>query len=121
MFDFFTAKANKQEKTQKSDKRRTQAGTTSRLNLNFNQNTDSSLSGRPGVNVYYPKSYDDVREIIDLLTVGKQAVINLNDLKSETAQRVIDLLCGAVYALKGGLCEIETNIFVITPDGVSVN
>lgn len=121
MFDFFSSKTDKREKTQKGEKTRTKPTKAQRLNLNFNQNTDESLSGRPGVNIYYPKSYDDVREIIDLLIVGKQAVINLNDLQEETAQRVIDLLCGAVYALKGGLCEIETNIFVITPDGVSVN
>lgn len=120
MFDFFT-KTDKSDKTKKNEKSGARPANSPRLNLNFNQNTDSSLSGRPGVNIYYPKSYDDVREIIDLLTVGKQAVVNLNDLKEETAQRVIDLLCGAVYALKGGLCEIENNIFVITPDGVSVN
>lgn len=119
MFDFFSTKTDKQDKQKTENARAKQKGP--RLNLNFNQNTDESLSGRPGVNIYYPKSYDDVREIIDLLIVGKQAVVNLNDLQEETAQRVIDLLCGAVYALKGGLCEIETNIFVITPDGVSVN
>ncbi len=121
MFDFFT-KPDKTEKTKKGEKERTaKTASAPRINLNFNQNTDGSLSGRPGVNIYYPKSYADVQEIIDLLTVGKQAVVNLNDLKEETAQRVIDLLCGAIYALKGGLCEIEKNIFVITPDGVSVN
>ena len=119
MFDFFSTKTDKQDKQKTETARAKQKGP--RLNLNFNQNTDESLSGRPGVNIYYPKSYDDVREIIDLLIVGKQAVVNLNDLQEETAQRVIDLLCGAVYALKGGLCEIETNIFVIAPDGVSVN
>ena len=112
MFDFFSTKTDKQDKQKAETARAKQKGP--RLNLNFNQNTDESLSGRPGVNIYYPKSYDDVREIIDLLIVGKQAVVNLNDLHEETAQRVIDLLCGAVYALKGGLCEIESNIFVIT-------
>lgn len=121
MFDIFT-RTDKSDKTKKNDKERTaKTASSPRINLNFNQNVDGSLSGRPGVNVYYPKSYGDVQEIIDLLTVGKQAVVNLNDLKEETAQRVIDLLCGAIYALKGGLCEIEKNIFVITPDGVSVN
>lgn len=121
MFDFFT-KPDKTEKTKKGDRERAAKSAPSpRINLNFNQNTDGSLSGRPGVNVYYPKSYADVQEIIDLLTVGKQAVVNLNDLKEETAQRVIDMLCGAIYALKGGLCEIGNNLFLITPDGVSVN
>jgi len=121
MFDFFSTKTDKKTaKAQKEEKPRAKTAA-ERLNLNYSQNNDDSLSGRPGVNIYYPKSYDDVKEIIDLLIVGKQAVVNLNDLKEETAQRVIDLLCGAVYAIKGGLCEIENNIFVVTPDGVSVN
>lgn len=111
MFDFFT-------KNEKTTAKKEAAG--SRINLNFSQSTDKSLSGRPGVNVYYPKSFADVEEIIDLLTVGKQIVVNLKDVKEATAQRVIDILCGAIYALKGGLCEIENNIFVITPDGISV-
>lgn len=110
MFDFFT----------KTEKNAAKNGAGSRINLNFNQSGDKSLSERPGVNVYFPKSFSDVEEIIDLLLMGKQAVVNLKDVKEATAQRVIDILCGAIYALKGGLCEIENNIFVITPDGISV-
>ncbi len=110
MFDFFT-------KTEKSTARN---GAGSRINLNFSQSGDKSLSGRPGVNVYFPKSFSDVEDIIESLSMGNQVVVNLKDVKEATAQRVIDILCGAIFALKGGLCEIENNIFVITPYDISV-
>ena len=38
--------------------------------------------------------------------MGKPVIVNLKDLKDSTAQRVLDILCGAIYALKGGLCEL---------------
>lgn len=109
MFDFFTKTAEKTAKTE-----------TPKINVNFSQTSDKSISDRPEVNVFFPKSFDDVKEIIDVLLAGKQTVVNLRDLSDETAQRVIDIICGAIYALKGGLCEIEKNIFVITPDGIAV-
>ena len=114
MFDFFT----KNDKPKKNNKQNNSSSP--RISVNFNQNGDSTLSGHSGVNVYYPKSFSDIEEIIDLLTVNKQIVVNLKDVKEETAQRVLDILSGAVYALKGALHEIEKNIFVVTPDRLTV-
>ncbi len=114
MFDFFT----KNEKTKKNVKQNNASNP--RISVNFNPNGDATLSGHTGVNIFYPKSFSDIEEIIDLLTVNKQIVVNLKDVKEETAQRVLDILSGAVYALKGALHEIEKNIFVVTPDGLTV-
>ena len=118
MFDIFT-KSDKNKKTKKTapDKSREKATTPPpKASLNFNQTAGSNSA--PGIKIFQPNSFDDVADIIDVLNMGKPVIVNLKDLKDSTAQRVLDILCGAIYALKGGLCELETNIYVLTPDGV---
>lgn len=118
MFDFFTKtqKTKKNKTTQQNQEHKTGA---QRASLNFNQSAENNSAS--GIKIFYPRSFEDVSDIIDSLIMGKPAIVNLKEIKETTAQRVLDILCGAVYALKGGLCELETNIYVITPDGVSTN
>ncbi|MBQ9104114.1 MAG: cell division protein SepF [Clostridia bacterium] len=79
-------------------------------------------SGNGGpIHVAYPKSYEDVQGIIDFLKNGTNAVVHLNELKTETAIRILDMLSGAIYALGGGVYEIQTNVFMFSPSGVIVN
>ena len=75
------------------------------------------------VSVFKPQKYSDVELIIDALKEGKNAVVHLNGLKRETAVRVLDMLSGALYALGGGIYELEqgSDIFMLSPAGVIVN
>ncbi len=73
------------------------------------------------VAVFSPTSYEDVSTIIDTLKRGKTAVVHLNELKTETAIRVLDMLSGAIYALDGGVYEMQKNIFMFSPAGVELN
>ncbi len=73
------------------------------------------------VSVFSPTSYDDVSVIIDSLKTGKTAVVHLTELKTETAIRVLDMLSGAIYALGGGVYEMQKNIFMFSPAGVEMN
>ncbi len=77
---------------------------------------------RPSGNVavYSPSSFKEVEDIISHLRENKPAIVYLNEIKESTAQRVLDLLSGAIFALKGGLYEIQPGIFIFTPDGVDV-
>ena len=72
------------------------------------------------VAVYYPTSYRDVESIIDSLKMGKTAIVHLTDLKAETSIRILDMLSGAIYAIGGGVYEMEKNIFMFSPTGVEV-
>lgn len=67
---------------------------------------------------YHPKSYDEVADVIDSLLAGNPAIVYLNELSANTAQRVIDLLSGALYAINGNLGVIEKDVYIITPSGV---
>lgn len=82
----------------------------------FEQNT-----GKGPVSVFSPTSYSDVEIIISAIKQGKTAIVHLTELKTETAIRVLDMLCGAIYALDGGVYEMQKNIFMFSPTGVEVN
>lgn len=73
------------------------------------------------IDIFKPKSFDDVAKIIDNLLDGRPAIVHLNDVKDTTAQRVIDLLSGAIYAINGNLCEIQKGVYIFTPSGVRIN
>ena len=55
------------------------------------------------VAVFSPSAFSDVENIIDAMKMGKNAVVHLTQLKTETAIRVLDMLSGAIYALGGGV------------------
>ena len=72
------------------------------------------------VTIFDPKSYEDVQKMIDALKENKNIIVHLEKIKKESALRIIDLLSGAVYALGGGVYEMEENIFMFSPTGVEV-
>ena len=80
----------------------------------------ADMQKRGPVSVFSPTSYKDVETIIDCLKVNKTAIVHLTQLKTETAIRILDMLSGAVYALNGGVYEMEKNIFMFSPSGVEV-
>ena len=70
--------------------------------------------------VFHPTSFDDVEKIIDALREGKNAVVHLENVKPATAVRVLDMLSGAIFALNGGLYEIQKNTYMFSPSGLTV-
>ncbi|MBQ8725901.1 MAG: cell division protein SepF [Clostridia bacterium] len=73
------------------------------------------------IDIFKPKSFDDVAKIIDNLLDGRPAIVHLSDVKDSTAQRVVDLLSGAIYAINGNLCELQKDVYIFTPSGVKIN
>ncbi len=82
---------------------------------------NSQTDRKSPVSVFVPSSYEEVEKIIDSLKNGKTAVVHLTELKTETAIRILDMLSGAIYALGGGVYEMEKNIFMFAPTGVEVH
>ena len=76
--------------------------------------------GNP-VSVFFPNSFEDVALIIDALKAGKNAVVHLDKIKSYTATQILNILSGAVYALNGGLYEMQKDIYMFSPSGVEKN
>ena len=71
--------------------------------------------------VYQPKSNEDTQDIIDNLKARKPVVINLDEMDNDIAQRVLDFVSGAVYALNGNIKKVARGIFVIAPSNVDIS
>ena len=67
-----------------------------------------------------PLVYDDATEICTALKNRKIVVINTTSLELRTAQRLIDFIGGACYALGGELQEVEKGVFIVSPSNVEV-
>ena len=70
--------------------------------------------------VFHPVVYDDAQSIADNLKSGKPIIVNMEELDGATAQRVLDFLLGAVYALDGSLSKISRGIFLVAPKNCNV-
>lgn len=68
-----------------------------------------------------PTTFEDSQDICDMLLDGRAAVINLEGFDVELAQRIMDFISGAVYAMNGKLHQISSYIFIISPDTVDIS
>ncbi len=70
--------------------------------------------------VTQPETFDDAQDVCDHLKNKKPVIVNLEELDKELAQRIIDFLSGAVYALDGNIQKVSSGIFVIAPNNVDI-
>lgn len=70
--------------------------------------------------LFQPLSYEDSQAIVDNLRANKPVIVNMVDLERECAQRVLDFMAGAVYALNGTIRRVSYGIFVIVPSSIVI-
>ena len=82
-------------------------------------------AARRGVNmevcVVKPTSVDASREITETLLAGRTVILNLEGMDLEIAQRIIDFISGATFAISGNLQKISNYIFLVTPTNVDIS
>ena len=71
--------------------------------------------------VVKPASVDDSREITETLLAGRTVILNLEGMDLEIAQRIIDFISGATFAISGNLQKISNYIFLVTPTNVDIS
>lgn len=70
--------------------------------------------------VMQPENFEDAKGIADHLKTKKPVIINLEELETDVARRVVDFLSGAVYGLDGNIQKVSAGIFLIAPYNVSI-
>ncbi len=70
--------------------------------------------------VYHPVCYDDAQNIVDNLKNRRPVIVNMEELEGSCAQRVLDFLLGAIYAVNGTINKISRGIFLVAPRDVDV-
>lgn len=85
------------------------------------QHPAARKSGNMEVCVVKPSSVDDSREITETLLSGRTVILNLEGMDLEIAQRIIDFVSGATFAISGNLQKISNYIFLVTPTNVDIS
>lgn len=88
-----------------------------------NNNKVVSIHGAASTKVVIlkPSDYDEAIEICDNLKDRKIIVVNMTNLEGKVAQRLLDFMAGASYALGGSLDEIEKCVYIISPSNVEIS
>lgn len=86
---------------------------------NFSRNSRAQRN-MSSVVIHSPSTPDEVESLIDYLRRREPAIVNLDKPPAEIAQRILDMLSGAIYALNGSMHRIQDNIFLLTPEGVEI-
>ena len=112
-FSFFKKKEPEVEEASREAKKRRFTSTGSKV---------VSMNGR-GVEVYVikPQDFAEAQTAADLLKEGRTVVINLEGVELTVAQRSIDFVGGATYAINGSLQAVSNNIFIAAPDSIEVS
>lgn len=67
-----------------------------------------------------PVAFEEVQEIADHVKSRRPVIVNLEGMSKDDAQKILNFLSGAVYALDGGLKRISSGIFLAAPANIQV-
>lgn len=71
--------------------------------------------------VIKPTSFEESRDIVDSLLSEHAVVLNVEGIDNYVAQRIIDFVSGACFAINGNLQKVANYIFVVTPENVELS
>lgn len=75
---------------------------------------------RPAVWAITPRKLEDAVRAADRLIEGAAVFVNLQHIDSAKAQRIVDMLAGVSYALRGTFYEVGKRLFLFVPPNVPV-
>lgn len=74
----------------------------------------------PKVLLKKPVEFQDIMEIVDSVKARRIVVMNIVEVEQKLAQRMIDYIVGACYALNAAFEEIDKSIYIMAPDNVEI-
>ena len=83
-------------------------------------NISSAVTIQPDVVVVKPEQYSDLSDVADHIIERRIVILNLEKTSKENAQRLLDFLNGAVYALDGKIKKTAAASYLIVPNGVGI-
>lgn len=77
-------------------------------------------SGGFKVLVVEPRSFEEVQTIVDQMRARRPVILNLEALDKDLAQKILNFLNGAIYALGGETQRVAQGIFFFAPQGTDI-
>lgn len=129
VWGFFGLKDEYEDSQETVEKQKTQDETFS-INKQINQGDSLNLNnkvvnlhsgaGIAKMTIIKPVAYEEVLGICDDLKNRKIVIVNATILEPKVAQRTVDFLCGASYALDAEFQEVEKSVYILAPSNVEV-
>lgn len=70
--------------------------------------------------IYEPKDNKDIKILVECLRRNEACIVNLGLLKQSDADKILQFLSGAVYALRGSIKRLQGDLFLMTPEGINI-
>lgn len=64
--------------------------------------------------------FADAREVAEHLMAGTPVLLDLTSADSDVAKRILDFSSGVVFGLSSGMHRVDTNVFLLAPEGTEV-
>lgn len=111
--------ASRREKAKQQPPRRAQAGFSEPDQSNEQTRRRARLAAIQGgasktMIIHSPASYNDSQNLVIQLKQQKQVIIKLDALEKETAQRILDFMSGAAFAIEAQVTKISKGIYLFT-------
>lgn len=85
------------------------------------QSSPTVLAPPVRIHVVEPKSFNDAKEIGDKLRIDAPVFMNLQQVDSDLAKRLVDFASGLTYGLSGTIQKVAERVFLLTPANVEVS
>ncbi len=70
--------------------------------------------------IYAPKDNKDIKILVECLRRKEACIVNLGQIKPIDADKILQFLSGAVYALKGSIKRLQGDLFLMAPEGINI-
>lgn len=71
--------------------------------------------------VFLPNSYNESRRITDLLRSNRAVLLNVSDVESSVARRLVDFAAGTAYALNARIELLDNCVYLVSPQGTHIS
>lgn len=82
-------------------------------------NLTSGVGGKNLV-IYAPKDNNDIKLLVECMRRREACIVNLGKLRPADADKILQFISGAVYALKGSIKRLQGDLFLMAPEGINI-
>lgn len=92
-----------------------------RQQVQINKDIQQHNGQTDGLIVYAPKNIPELNKVIDCTVQGQTVIVNMSNIKTSEYDKVVDYLCGALYALNADINCLQNSLYIITPKNVKIS
>lgn len=87
----------------------------------YAQGKSKQVKRKKEVDVVCPDKFADVEQLIKKMQKNEGVIVDFEGVPPHIAQRMLDFLSGAVFALEGTINKLKYKMYILIPNGVKIN